>query len=497
MVDSSGAYLIHMRFIKAANVPASDHKPFQKPTSDPFVAAYFEGNWGKKGLVAYSTVVEDNLSPVWPDIPDNRKTLQGVSTGTDVLVLDLWDKDHKQFADDGFTVYKKCDKIATGSVRISTVKFGKNETIEVPLRNLISKKGHSKHGGVLTVLLNVVPPGTPPFTEVDFKPTGYKAAVYFRSAKDLPAADRPFLRAPTSDPYVVAKIRGAPESTKKQTSVANNTLNPTWNETRTFIYQNSTDVLELVVWDHDKSTDDDKLAVGELSFDGLQPGRQHEFNDYPLTCVWKKGPATSPKLSFSVSIVEVGEGEEDPDPQICKFDWGALNSSYSTSFSSYDTAHGCHGLGEPTPDELEVPEGYHVHVIHTDEPKVEHPKAKVSGTVSEVRTTLPRYSVAVFQLKHGKLKKKNEPEAASGSIEGTGVNLPFHFKVKKGSFVGVVLYDESKTVVAIAKKKTKTIEGGEQTLALPLVKAPDFKGSSPPGGYGTATIKVLYEVDDD
>jgi Ca2+-dependent lipid-binding protein len=83
---AGGPYVIHIKFQSAKDLPPGDTSSFPpKMWTDPFVRGYIDGY---KQRSVYSTVVEKNLNPKWPEL-GNTKTLAGVSYYTDILVFDV------------------------------------------------------------------------------------------------------------------------------------------------------------------------------------------------------------------------------------------------------------------------------------------------------------------------------------------------------------------------------------------------------------------------
>jgi hypothetical protein len=217
---------------------------------------------------------------------------------------------------------------------------------------------------------------------------------------------------------VVAKIKGQPDSDAKKTRAIDNTVNPMWNETLTFTVDSLDSILEIVVRDKDKSIADDKLASVEKPLKDCVVGEQNDFLRVRLNPLWKKAKKGG-FLSFAIRLLTKGAS----DKGFCRFDWGSLNSSYSSAFEGYDTEHGCHGIGDPTSDELQYGEAYHVHKIVVGEKKMEKKVLLnlVGKVLSVTGVAAPSFLVEVFSLKHAHLKEDAKPESKSKVTDETKV----------------------------------------------------------------------------
>eukprot|EP01087_Luapelamoeba_hula_P007200 TRINITY_DN1748_c2_g1_i2.p1 TRINITY_DN1748_c2_g1~~TRINITY_DN1748_c2_g1_i2.p1 ORF type:complete len:3417 (+),score=716.50 TRINITY_DN1748_c2_g1_i2:301-10551(+) len=122
-------------------------------------------------------------------------------------------------------------------------------------------------------------------------PAGSPLTLRVVSARDLPSSDK----SGSSDPYVRIKLKTKKLRRKMKTKVVHQSLNPEWNEEFSFErgeVSTDVDVLQFHVFDHDRLSRADPLAMCELSLKKLQ--------STPLLDVWL--PSTTGEGQVHVTL---------------------------------------------------------------------------------------------------------------------------------------------------------------------------------------------------
>jgi hypothetical protein len=478
--------------VSGTHLVANDNKLGEGLTSDPFIAVSFGSN---PEDVRYSTFVEASVNPVFPpEAPANTTVLGGIDYASDVLVVKVWDKDVKQFGDDG-KVYHKCGIIGEGQIKASELPYGSTIRKRIPLTIVQSKdpeRPTGGDGGFVTLVLNPADLGAEPFLNPVAKPDGYTIQAQVVNAKGIPASDSHLLASATADPFVACEIVGLAGSLKK-TKVIQKSLNPVFGDEFTWRVK-SLDGLVLKFTVRDKSVKgaahDEDLASFDVPLEDYELNKQTNFVDVRMVKLFEQAESGG-TITLNVLVTEGGG-------QICTFDWGSNNSSHASSFGECDSAHGYGPLPPPSDEERA---GYHLHeVVRGD--AVEHLLKKATVKVDRVKGTgLAQFKIDIYGIRHGVLKDKkaNDPTAVKASTGVIAADQAFALEavfepIQPGEWLGVLVRDEAGNCVSLATKQLKELSG-EVALKLPLLKAPLNKvEKDPAGGYGFVSVTGTIEA---
>ncbi|KAH0785729.1 C2 domain containing protein [Histomonas meleagridis] len=286
-------YNLYVNVLEGADVAKMDL--FGK--SDPFckVKLNFDKMWNK------TMVIDNTFWPVW----NNRFQFVGYDLSKDKLQIQLLDKD--------VTTEKL---IGTNEISLEPLVDG--QTKEYWL-DMIPAKGLD-YAGKVHVFVQALPVGVQPFQDVVFVPLnpsqyylykrrskkakinnsngsqsnsssssdkkkskdqlkpfdkGYTLYVNVMNAINLPAMDSNGY----SDGYCILSIKG--RKGEKKTSIIDSDLDPVWNESFSLnVLSLSSDVLKVIVKDHDIVGKDDLIGTVEVPVKYLKPGEPQdlEFN---------------------------------------------------------------------------------------------------------------------------------------------------------------------------------------------------------------------------
>jgi Ca2+-dependent lipid-binding protein len=253
---------VRLNIIAARGIPKMD----TIGKADP----YFKVRLLGEAKVEKTQVLKNTDSPVW-----NAQFIFPVNSyGTQILELDLWDKD-----------LLKDDKIGNLQLQLSELPPGK--VIDHWYRLTPAK--HIHDAGEVHIRVQVALIGTPLFVDAPFQPLLLKVGIV--EAKDLPKLDT----IGKTDAYAELNILYSPQ--KYRTKVIKDSLQPRWAETAEFIVTNpAIDVLNVVLKDEDVAADD-LIAVLDIPLSKLG----HAVSDdwYPLSA-FKKGTPGSLHLTLQL-----------------------------------------------------------------------------------------------------------------------------------------------------------------------------------------------------
>jgi Ca2+-dependent lipid-binding protein len=256
---------LRVRVIEARNLPSMD--TFGK--SDPYCTLRV----GQSALQK-TAVIDNTNSPSW----GANFRFDVVSYGTDILVLQMYDKD-----------VAKDDKMGKLNIQVYQLPPGLVRDVWYPLT---PTKGCAKPGEI-RLQLQVALKGAPEGRDAPFRP--YNVRVRVVEARGLAKMDT----IGKSDPYCLLNLVGAPAVFR--TTVKKNTLEPRWGEETEFVITHPVnDILHVLVRDEDIAADDDMatLDVALAKFANLQP----EDAWYQLKPV--KGVKQGGEIRLCIQIIE-------------------------------------------------------------------------------------------------------------------------------------------------------------------------------------------------
>jgi hypothetical protein len=473
-------YQLYVEALYGTDIPAVD----RGGTSDPYIAIQLVGN----DLRLISRFVENSLNPVW-----NHRIgpLRGFSVGNDLLRIQVVDKDRVQGSPDD-------DIIGQVDVPVREIPLGfvverTFALLKCDSKGKVEKKAKPGSGGTVALKINAVWPGQEPWDDSPWGWPLYTAVVEFSSAANLPAADA----GGKSDPYVVAKVLPAWNSQKTKTKTQDKTLDPVWNEQKTFLLGSGPDdKLQVLIYDHDSVGDDDKIAstdipFGDFDFNVLEEWQPKTYLLKPSS--GKKKAEGPPTLTVRVKLTCNNEGgvplakgliagaftplPAPTQPQEgtvidCKFQWESFTSSYSTSLSGY-TNYEKGTISDLHPGEDE--QHNHPPIVKKEKPPDEEQPPKppgplvLSGVVVGARG-LPKadsdgtdsYVVVNVGNKSGKEKRRTQSEIVHDTSDPDW-NYPFDAgEVRKGQAIEFTVFQNHKIFaeqpIAYAKYEVKNIE---------------------------------------
>jgi Ca2+-dependent lipid-binding protein len=247
---------LRLRVIEARGLPSMD--TFGK--SDPYCTV---GLLGKPALQK-TGVVENSNNPVW----NASFTLEVLSYPTDILTIQMWDKD-----------VAKDDKM--GKLNIQLNKLPPGRLVDAWYK-LTPTRGCAEPGD-LHIAVQIVLRDAPQGDDVPFKT--YLLKVKIVEAQNLAKLDTVGL----SDPYCIVNLVNSPSVFR--TSTKANTLEPVWNEEAQFAVTNPrVDILHILVRDKDVVNDDD-MATCDIPL-AVLPGLEalpSQFELHPCKGVKKGG----------------------------------------------------------------------------------------------------------------------------------------------------------------------------------------------------------------
>lgn len=196
-------------------------------------------------------------------------TLDVLVYGTDILHIELWDKDDKT-ADDkmGFLDIEVC-RLPPGHVVDSVYPF--------------TPMGDCEYPGQIHLILQVAPSSVPRFQPAPFTPLMLRLNIF--EARDIAKMDT----LGKTDAFCVVKIRGS--MTAWETKVIPDCMTPAWNETHDFLLTSpELDVLSILMRDKDPGSCED-MALLELpvSTFGTPTSEETWYNMNPVKKVKKGG----------------------------------------------------------------------------------------------------------------------------------------------------------------------------------------------------------------
>lgn len=221
--------LLHVRALEATGLEPMD----TDGGADPYLKVEMKGR--------ANTVKSPVLSGLNPAFAEDF-TFDVLAYGTDVLHIEIWDKDEGSPDDSmGFLDIEVC-RLPPGYVVDSIYPF--------------TPMGTCKHPGQIHLIIQVAPSSVPRFHPAPFAPLMLRVNIF--EARDIAKMDT-FGK---TDAFCVVKIKGS--VTAWETKVIPDCMTPVWNETHDFLIVNpEVEVLSILMRDKDPGSHED-MALLEL-----------------------------------------------------------------------------------------------------------------------------------------------------------------------------------------------------------------------------------------
>ena len=248
--------LLHVRTLEATGLEPMD----TDGGADPYLKVEMKGR-----MKPFKSKVLSGLNPAFSE----DFTFDVLAYGTDILRIELWDKDEGSLDDSmGFIEIEVC-RLPPGYVVDSIYPF--------------TPMGSCKYPGQIHLIIQVAPSAGPKFHPAPFVPLMLRLNIF--EARDIAKMDT-FGK---TDAFCVVKIKDS--VTAWETKVIPDCMTPVWNETHDFLIVNpEVEVLSILMRDKDPGTYED-MALLELpvSTFAVATSDQTWYNMNPVKKVKKGG----------------------------------------------------------------------------------------------------------------------------------------------------------------------------------------------------------------
>lgn len=256
LIVTTDHMLVHLRALEATGLEPMD----VDGGADPYLKVEMKGRSNTR-----QSAVLSGLNPAFSE----DFTFDVLAYGTDVIHIELWDKDDKS-ADDmmGFLDIEVC-RLPPGYVVDSIYPF--------------TPAGDCEYPGQIHLMLQVASSSVPRFQPAPFTPLMLRLNIF--EARDIAKMDT-FGK---TDAFCVVKIKGS--TSAWETEVIPDSMKPVWNETHDFLLTNpELDVLSILMRDKDPGSCED-MALLELpvSTFGTPTSEETWYNMNPVEKVKKGG----------------------------------------------------------------------------------------------------------------------------------------------------------------------------------------------------------------
>ena len=248
--------LLHVRPMEVTGMEPMD----TDGGADPYLKVEMQGqkNQLKSRVLA-------GLNPIFQE----EFSLDVACYGTDILRIELWDKDEGSPDD------------PVGYIQIEVCRLPPGYVVDsiYPLTPM----GSCRYPGQMHLILQVAPSVVPRWQPAPFAPLMLRVNIF--EARDIAKMDT-FGK---TDAFCVVKIKGSVRPW--ETKVIDNSMTPVWNETHDFIIWNpDTEILSILMRDKDPGTSED-MALLELPVSTFKTPSSPEtwYNMNPLKKVKKGG----------------------------------------------------------------------------------------------------------------------------------------------------------------------------------------------------------------